>query len=267
LTKTKSGNLDGFLMNGWWPNDWTKQTKIKYMRALIYLRVSTDKQAEKGLSIPTQKEQCLSYAKRLEYETSEDDTYVDAGESARTEDRPEFQRMLMRCREDKTVRAIIVYDLSRFSRNGVEYFLTKKSLEKLGVKILSVSETSIGKDGATPSDWLLEWISVGFNEHRSRQDGEKILLGLKRKAKDGWYPTRAPFGYINKREVISGEKNKAWIEVNEKEALWVEKAFMNYATNDYSYEELANKLWEEGFPSKTGKMPHKSSIEKMLKVC
>jgi len=37
------------------------------MNALIYLRVSTDKQAEKGLSIPAQKEQCFEYAKKLNY--------------------------------------------------------------------------------------------------------------------------------------------------------------------------------------------------------
>ena len=235
------------------------------MKALIYLRVSTDKQAEKGLSLPTQKEQCLGYATRLGYKVSENDIYTDAGESARNEDRAEFQRMLMRCREDKDVGAIIVYDLSRFSRNGVEYFITKKSLEKFCVKILSVSETSIGKDNATSSEWLLEWMMVGFNENRSRQDGEKILLGMKRKASEGGYPARAPFGYVNKREVISGDKNRAWIEIDPKEALWVEKAFNLYATGNHSLQDITDTLWKEGFPSRNGKKPHKSFIESMLR--
>lgn len=52
------------------------------MNALIYLRVSTDKQAEKGLSIPAQRETCLEYAKRKGYEVVGE--FKDEGESART---------------------------------------------------------------------------------------------------------------------------------------------------------------------------------------
>lgn len=162
-------------------------------KAAIYVRVSTDKQAAKGLSIPAQKERCLEYAKNHDYEIVERDIYIDAGESARSEDRPEFQRMLTNCSSDRSISAIIVYDLSRFSRNGLEYYQTKNKLNKIGIKILSVSE-AIGKENASSADWLLEWIMVGFNENRSRQDAEKILMGMKRKAQDGWYPTRAPYG-------------------------------------------------------------------------
>lgn len=64
------------------------------MRALIYLRVSTDKQAEKGLSIPTQQDRCLHYARENGFEVDlETDIYVDRGESARTANRPQLQVM------------------------------------------------------------------------------------------------------------------------------------------------------------------------------
>ncbi|OHA44231.1 MAG: hypothetical protein A3G04_01700, partial [Candidatus Taylorbacteria bacterium RIFCSPLOWO2_12_FULL_44_9] len=236
------------------------------MKALVYLRVSTDKQAIKGLSIPTQKESCLDFAKKEGYEVEENNIFTDSGESARTSDRPEFQRLLEHCRKDKDIRAVIVYDISRFSRNGVEYYVIKQELEKLGISILSVSEPiePIEK-GGSPATWLMEWILAGFAEFRSRQDAQKILAGMKRKAQEGVYPTRAPFGYRNRREVISGDKNRAWIELDQKEAVWVEKVFQLYSTGNYSLRGVVDILWLEGFPSRTGKKPHFSFIDKMLK--
>jgi site-specific DNA recombinase len=106
---------------------------------------------------------------------------------------------------------------------------------------------------------------VGFNENRSRQDAEKILLGMKRKVQEGWYPTGVPFGYRNIREVISGEKNRAWIEVNEKEAHWVQRAFMLYGIGKYTLRGLADFLSKEGFPTRNGKPLHASTLEKILK--
>lgn len=231
-------------------------------KALIYLRVSTDKQAEKGLSIPAQKEKCLQYASVNKYEVDEGaDIYEDKGESARTTNRPDFLRLWERCRNDKAIKAVIVYDISRFARDRIDFALVKSDLVKRGIKILSVSE---GID-ETPSGQLLEGVLSTVAEFFSLQGGEKIKIGMRRKANEGTYPTRAPYGYKNVREVISGDKNRAWIEVDEKEAIWVEKAFRLYATGDYSLRELTELLAEQGFPSRTGKKPYVSFMEKMLK--
>ncbi len=44
--------------------------------------------------------------------------FTDPGESARSADRPEFQRMLAFCRAHRQeVGYVVVYDLSRFARN------------------------------------------------------------------------------------------------------------------------------------------------------
>lgn len=78
------------------------------MRALIYVRVSTDRQADKGQSIQVQIDRCLEYAKTNGYEVDVDtDIYADEGESARVSDRPQFKILRQRCREDESVAAII----------------------------------------------------------------------------------------------------------------------------------------------------------------
>lgn len=231
-------------------------------KALIYLRVSTDRQAQKGLSIPAQKERCLQYATVNKFEVNEEmDVYEDKGESARTTNRPDFLRLWERCRNDKAVKAVIVYDISRLARDRIDFALVKQDLTKRGIRICSATE---GIDDS-PSGQMLEGVLSTVAEFFSLQSGEKISGGMRRKAKEGVYPTRAPFGYKNVREVISGDKNRAWIEVDEKEAIWVEKAFRLYATGDYSLRELTDLLSEQGFPSRTGKKPYVSFIEKMLK--
>jgi len=71
------------------------------MKALIYLRVSTDEQADKGLSIPAQQEACLKYAELKQWQVdTEKDIYTDAGESAKTVNRPALQELLSRCKKD-----------------------------------------------------------------------------------------------------------------------------------------------------------------------
>ena len=62
------------------------------LRAALYLRVSTARQAEHDVSIPDQKRQGEAYCAAREYQLIE--TYVEPGASATNDRRPEFQRMI-----------------------------------------------------------------------------------------------------------------------------------------------------------------------------
>src|ERR1700728_4843694 len=62
------------------------------LRAALYLRVSTARQAEHDVSIPDQKRQGEAYCQSRGYELAE--TYVEPGASATNDHRPEFQRMI-----------------------------------------------------------------------------------------------------------------------------------------------------------------------------
>jgi len=85
-------------------------------KAVLYIRVSTDEQAEDALNLVNQEKRCRNYChqKGLSVVT----IFIDAGESARTSDRPEFQRMLAYCKASRNeIRYVVVQDLSRFARN------------------------------------------------------------------------------------------------------------------------------------------------------
>lgn len=112
------------------------------MNALIYLRVSTKEQAEKGpssegYSIPAQREACLRSIGERGWNIV--DEFVDAGESARSANRPELKAMLRRVAEGG-IGAIVVHKIDRLARNIEDHVAIRATLRKYGVQLVSVTE-------------------------------------------------------------------------------------------------------------------------------
>jgi DNA invertase Pin-like site-specific DNA recombinase len=110
--------------------------------AVIYLRVSTKEQAERGgesegFSIPAQREACLRKAQSLGARVVGE--FVDRGESARSADRPELQRML-RYIQKQSVAFAIVHKVDRLARNRVDDVEINLALTKAGVQLVSCTE-------------------------------------------------------------------------------------------------------------------------------
>lgn len=70
---------------------------------LIYGRVSTSRQAERELSIPAQVKACQKYGMDHHWNLASDGIYEEKGESARTVERPQLQKMLHRAKTDAKV--------------------------------------------------------------------------------------------------------------------------------------------------------------------
>jgi site-specific DNA recombinase len=121
--------------------------------AVIYVRVSTKEQAEKGgeaegYSIPAQREACQRKAASLKSAVVEE--FVDRGESAKTADRPELQRLLQFITENP-VKYAIVHKVDRLARNRADDVAINLALKQAGVTLVSVSENI----DETPSGLLL----------------------------------------------------------------------------------------------------------------
>jgi len=99
-------------------------------RAVIYCRVSTKEQVEEGNSLVSQERLCREYALKEGYEVVE--VFIENGESAKTADRKELQRMLALCTTKKDfIHAVIAYKVDRISRNIADYSLIKVRLKKI----------------------------------------------------------------------------------------------------------------------------------------
>src|SRR5207245_8227834 len=163
-------------------------------RAVVYVRVSSKEQAETGYSMDAQKEACLRYVADRGWELG--GVFTDRGESARTADRPEFQSMLDQLDADRSIKVVLVHQLDRFARNIEDHVLVKARLRKLGVRLLSVVE---GFD-ESPSGQLIEGVMAAVAAWYSQNLGQETKKGLVEKVRAGWWPTKAPVGYLNVRE-------------------------------------------------------------------
>ncbi len=137
--------------------------------AVIYIRVSTKEQTE-NLSLPTQLRACEEYCHRQGYEVLE--RFKEEGESAKTADRPELQRLLKYCRTHKgRVHFVVVFNLTRFAREKYDHFALRSHLKSLGISLRSATEpiddTATGK--------LMEGVLASFaqfdNDVRSDRKG------------------------------------------------------------------------------------------------
>ncbi|MEP7010181.1 MAG: recombinase family protein [Acidobacteriota bacterium] len=236
-------------------------------RALIYLRVSTDRQAQKGIAIPTQEVQCLSHATQQGYVVdAKTDIYIDGGESARTMDRPALLDLLTRCKEDDAVRAIIVYDVSRLARNRLDFAIIKQALRKAGVTLISATEPI----NDSPEGQMLEGVLSTVAEFFSAQSGRKVQANMRRKAEAGGWPNLAPYGYVNRKGKLPDGEIRAWIEPQPEEARWVKRAFELFGTGGYSVKVLARVLHKDGFVvrsvrNRKSKTLHNSQLERILR--
>ena len=128
------------------------------MTGVIYARYSSDNQREE--SIEGQLRECMAYAERNGITVI--GNYIDRAMSARTADRPDFQRMINDS-EKKLFDVIIVWKLDRFSRDRYDSATYKHILKKNGVKVISATENIAD----SPEGILLESLLEGLSEYYS----------------------------------------------------------------------------------------------------
>ncbi|MDQ1734155.1 MAG: site-specific recombinase [Pseudonocardiales bacterium] len=207
--------------------------------AVIYLRVSTKEQAERGgeaegFSIPAQREACLRRAEQLGARVVEE--FLDAGESARSSSRPDLQRMLTYLAEEP-VRYVIVHKVDRLARNRADDVEINLAIKKAGATLVSVTENI----DETPSGMLLHGIMSSIAEFYSQNLAAEVVKGTEQKVRAGGTPTLAPIGYLNVRDVIDGREIRT-ITIDAERAAHIRWAFDSYATGSWSLNRLAAEL-------------------------
>ena len=138
------------------------------MRAVIYARYSSDNQTEN--SIDGQLRECKAFAESKGLSIV--GTYIDRAFSARTDARPDFQKMI-KDSEKRIFDVIIVWKLDRFSRDRYDSAYNKRILKKNGVKVVSATEAvSEGPEGI-----MLESLLEGMAEYFSAELSVKVRRG------------------------------------------------------------------------------------------
>lgn len=165
------------------------------MKVVSYIRVSREEQVE-GWSLDAQRDQCAELAALRGWDLLQ--VFEEPGRSAKTDLRPEFQRMMSRA-EAKQFDVIVVHKLDRFSRSLADVVRNVARLKEAGVGLVSASEPWL--DTTTPQGefmlYLFALLAQWDNENRARETAK----GKEQRAKEGYWNGTLNFGYVTIRDL------------------------------------------------------------------
>jgi site-specific DNA recombinase len=227
---------------------------ITQNKAVVYCRVSTKEQAEEGNSLATQERNCREYAKKYDYNIAQ--VFIEEGESAKTADRTELQKLLRFCSDKKeNIKVVIIYKIDRLSRNTDDYSQLRILLKRYGVEIKSTSEYFEN----TPAGRFMENIIANVAQFDNDVRTERSVGGMRDAVREGRYVWVAPVGYINQK--VDGKSSIAQSD----KAILVKKAFEMMAERKFTVHVIYKTLLANGLTSRSGKPLPKSGFYSMLK--
>ena len=217
-------------------------------RAVIYARYSSSNQTEQ--SIEGQIRVCTDYAKTKGLTVVGE--YIDRAVSGRTDNRPEFQKLMQDCTK-KQFNAIIVYRTDRFARNKYDSAVYKRHLKKNNVELHYAAEHI--PEG--PEGIILESLMEGLAEYYSAELSQKVKRGMNESALKG----KSTGGNIALGYKIAPDKS---FVVDEREAEIVRTIFDMFVRQK-TYAEIITYLNGRGMKTSKGQPFSKSSIPRIIK--
>ncbi|MBW7572424.1 recombinase family protein [Caproiciproducens faecalis] len=215
------------------------------MKAAAYARYSTDNQTDN--SIAYQMNSIQKYCN--DHKITICAFFADEAKSGTNEDREGFQNMVAAANR-KEFDAVVIYDITRGSRDVADWFNFRKDMMRLGIEVISATQ-HLG-DITNPNDFLTELISVGLGQHAILDTRKKSIAGVAERAKQGVFLGGvAPLGY----DIVKGQ-----YIINETEAKAVRTIFKMYS-NGKSYNQILDALHDRG---KRGQPLGKNSIPSIL---
>jgi len=219
------------------------------MKAVIYARYSPGPN-QREESIEGQIRECSEFAERKGITII--NTYVDRSLSAKTDNRPEFQK-LIKDSHKHLFDVVLVWKLDRFARDRYDSAHYKNILKKNGIKVISAKEhISDGAEGI-----ILEAMLEGMAEYYSVELSEKIVRGMTENAlkckSNGGIPT---FGYV-----LDENRN---FQIDETTAPIVEEIFNRYI-NGEQVKDITASINAREIKATTGRPFNKHTVHLILR--
>jgi site-specific DNA recombinase len=203
----------------------------------LYVRVSTDEQADKGYSQRNQEEVLRRYCDinniRVRHVVYED-------HSAKSFNRPEWTKLLANLKTRKDQSDLVLFTKwDRFSRNAGDAYQMISILRKLGVEPQSVEQPL---DLSIPENKMMLAIYLSAPEVENDRRALNVFFGMRRAKKEGRWMGTAPIGYKN-RTTESGAKYIAPDEKNAPIMTWI---FYEIAAARHNVEQIWKMARQKG---------------------
>jgi len=219
------------------------------MKVIGYIRVSTAKQGESGLSLEAQEKKIRQYCDLYDLDLVE--IVVDSGESAKTLNREGIQKVINLLKSN-TVEGLVVSKLDRLTRSIrdlnvlIEDVFAKSSLFSVADQV----------DTRSPSGRLVLNILMSVSQWEREEIGQRTKVAMKVLKDNGKYTGgKTPLGWK-----IDDEGNEVPCEQEQK----LIQLVRDYRRQGFTYQVIANDLTESEFTTRTGKLKFSKSAAKRI---
>jgi len=217
------------------------------MKAIGYIRVSTQGQAEEGVSLEAQQAKIEAWCLANDYELTA--IYQDAGISGTKSDR---EGLLQALEATDKGNALVVYSLSRLTRSTKDMLHLSEKLEECGIDLVSLTEKI---DNTTAAGKMVFRMLAVLNEFERDQIAERTKAALSHKKAKGEKYAPVPFGY---REV-EGRLVEVKREVN------IVAEILEQREQGSTLAAIADNLNTRGIEGKRGGKWYASTVSYLIK--
>ena len=220
------------------------------LKYIAYCRKSTDEKDKQVLSIEAQIAELKEFAKRENLIISE---FITEAKTAKVPGREQFALVLKKI-EKSEANGILSWHPDRLARNSID-----------GGKVIYLLDTGKLLDLKFPSFWFEStpqgkfMLSIAFGQSKYYVDNlsENVKRGNRQKLRNGVWPSKAPYGYINNPKTRG-------IDVDEEKSKIVKKAFQLFAEGGKSFVAISQFMFKFGIKKQDGKPVKVDQVKNML---
>ncbi|MBW1837824.1 MAG: recombinase family protein [Deltaproteobacteria bacterium] len=218
------------------------------IKAIGYIRVSTDEQAKEGVSLENQEAKIRAYCNLKDFEILE--IVQDAGISAKNLRRPGAQKVIEMAR-NKMVNAVVVYKLDRMFRSTSDALLTTKQFDQWGVSFHSISENLDTKSAMGKFFFTL---TAALAEMEREIIGERTRDVLQRKKANGEVYGHVPFGFKRFKGRLIAHKDEQKII----------QTVLGMRQEGLNYSRISRELNQMGLKTKKGNRWYPQTVKNVI---
>ncbi len=203
----------------------------------LYIRVSTDEQAEKGYSQRNQEEALRKYCQINSIEIRR---IIFEDHSAKTFNRPKWNEFLTGLKKTKCKSCFLLFTKwDRFSRNAGDAYQMINILRKLNMEPQAIEQPL---DLSIPENKMMLAFYLAAPEVENDRRALNVFYGMRRAKKEGRWMATAPVGYVNKTD----EHGRKYIAPKEPQASVIKWAFKEIANNQFAADQIRKEANKKG---------------------
>ncbi len=233
------------------------------MDAIIINRVS-DRRQKEGFSLEAQQRHGSEYAKSKGFNVIKEYTFQET--ASKQSQRKRFNEILIFIDAypgEKTL-VVIVEKSDRLGRNHRDKEIIQELYQEGKIEVHFYKENRIFNRNSNATDIFIDDIMTSVGKYASMNIAREAIKGMREKAEQGWFPMKAPFGYMNHKP--PGEKHS--IIVPDPQTKHIVQKIYELRDQGWSYEAIRLQIIHS-FPPQgrhKNRFNQKSSIEQVLKL-